>query len=152
MAHSPRVHAVTISRGFQSALGARILLCACAFVLLAGAFGAAQAQVIQTVAGGFNPFNPITSPNEHFCEPIRAVANHGTDVYLTSCNQIFKVDLTGKNPTVVVAGNGITGFSGDGGPATSASLGRPHSISLDGPGNLYIYDESNFRIREVLAP
>ena len=48
-----------------------------------------------------------------------------------------------------VAGNGKAGFSGDEGPAVSASLHEPHSIQLDGKGNLYICDIRNHRIRRV---
>jgi len=48
-----------------------------------------------------------------------------------------------------VAGNGKAGFSGDDGPAVSASLHEPHSIQLDGKGNLYICDIRNHRIRRV---
>ena len=48
-----------------------------------------------------------------------------------------------------VAGNGKAEFSGDGGPAVSASLHEPHSIQLDQKGNLYICDIRNHRIRRV---
>ena len=50
-----------------------------------------------------------------------------------------------------VAGNGIAGFSGDGGPATSAGLDRPLAVALDNAGNLFIADRSNRRIRRVDA-
>ncbi len=50
-----------------------------------------------------------------------------------------------------VAGNGASGFSGDGGPATSASLNHPVSFTTDAAGNLYIADTHNHRIRRVLA-
>jgi len=49
----------------------------------------------------------------------------------------------------VLAGNGLEGFSGDGGPAVSASLNRPSDAVMDSAGNLYVYDEFNHRIREV---
>ncbi len=49
----------------------------------------------------------------------------------------------------VIAGNGLEGFSGDGGPARSASLNRPSDAVMDSSGNLYIYDEFNHRVREV---
>lgn len=50
-----------------------------------------------------------------------------------------------------VAGNGTSGFSGDGGQATSAQLSIPWGIALDATGNLYIADEINHRIRKVAA-
>lgn len=48
-----------------------------------------------------------------------------------------------------VAGTGKQGFSGDGGPATKATLNRPHSIALDRSGGLYICDIGNHRVRKV---
>jgi len=50
-----------------------------------------------------------------------------------------------------VAGNGSQGFSGDGGPATSATLNGPNGVAMDASGNLFIADTGNNRIREVLA-
>ncbi len=48
-----------------------------------------------------------------------------------------------------IAGNDTVGFSGDGGPATTAKLHTPHFAQPDGSGNVYIADESNYRIRKV---
>src|SRR5262249_39586041 len=48
-----------------------------------------------------------------------------------------------------VAGNGLIGFSGDGGPATSARLFYPVGVAVDGAGNLFIADTDNNRIRRV---
>jgi hypothetical protein len=48
-----------------------------------------------------------------------------------------------------VAGTGSCGFSGDGGPATSAKLFGPWGLALDGAGNLYIGDRLNCRVRKV---
>ena len=59
-----------------------------------------------------------------------------------------KVDgATGVITTVV--GNGIGGFSGDGGPARQAQLNRPHSLFVDRFGDLYLSDFRNNRIRRV---
>src|SRR5207302_789588 len=46
-------------------------------------------------------------------------------------------------------GNGSCGFSGDGGPATAASLDSPKAIVVDSEGNLYIDDAGNHRIRKI---
>ena len=48
------------------------------------------------------------------------------------------------------AGTGEKGFSGDGGPATSAQLNIPHGMAADSQGNLYIVDASR-RVRRVDA-
>jgi sugar lactone lactonase YvrE len=50
-----------------------------------------------------------------------------------------------------VAGDGTTGFSGDGGPATAAALSGPLDVSVDGAGNLLIADSENGRVRAVAA-
>lgn len=50
-----------------------------------------------------------------------------------------------------VAGSGLSGFTGDGGPAISAKLLQPSDIAVDTLGNLYIADEGNNRIRKVSA-
>jgi hypothetical protein len=48
-----------------------------------------------------------------------------------------------------VAGSGVQGFAGDGGPATSAALDRPTGIAFDANGWLYIADQYNHRFRRV---
>jgi len=48
-----------------------------------------------------------------------------------------------------VAGTGTMGYSGDGGPATSAQLNGPNGIATDANGNLYIVDQGNHCIRMV---
>jgi sugar lactone lactonase YvrE len=50
-----------------------------------------------------------------------------------------------------VAGNGIWGFGGDGGAATSANLYFPYGLAVDGSGNLFIADYGNVRVRRVQA-
>jgi sugar lactone lactonase YvrE len=61
--------------------------------------------------------------------------------------RIRKVTLGGTISTV--AGNGTTGYSGDGGPATSAQLSGLRGVAVDPAGNLYIADTYNNRIRKV---
>ena len=61
--------------------------------------------------------------------------------------RIRKVDTAGIIHTV--AGNGTAGFSGDGGPATSAELNSPDDVLPDSKGNFYITDHLNRRVRKV---
>jgi DNA-binding beta-propeller fold protein YncE len=61
---------------------------------------------------------------------------------------VRKVDAkTGIISTV--AGTGVAGFSGDGGPAAQAQLRQPHSLVFDRDGSLLICDVGNHRIRRV---
>lgn len=62
--------------------------------------------------------------------------------------RVRKVDMK-AGIISTVAGTGMEGFSGDGGPATQAQLKMPHSIQFDPAGNLYICDIGNHRIRKV---
>ncbi len=64
-----------------------------------------------------------------------------------SNNSIRKVSATGIITTV--AGTGTPGFSGDGGPATSAQINSPFGVAVDSAGNIYISDSGNNRIRKV---
>jgi gliding motility-associated-like protein len=48
-----------------------------------------------------------------------------------------------------VAGSGGTGFSGDGGPATSAQFSNPISVAVDASGNMYVADYYNHRLRKI---
>lgn len=66
----------------------------------------------------------------------------------TMNHRIRKVDAaTGMISTI--AGTGQHRCSGDGGPATAATLNEPAALAVDGRGNLYIADQSNNRVRKV---
>ena len=75
------------------------------------------------------------------------------NVYITDPghSRVRKVDTSGNITTVAgsSATLGLGGFSGDGGPATSAQLNNPEGIAFDSAGNMYIADFGNYRIRKV---
>jgi uncharacterized protein (TIGR03437 family) len=64
-------------------------------------------------------------------------------------HRVRKISPTGAITTV--AGTGVAGVSGDGGPATSAQLDSPMGVAMAGSGVLYIADTGNNRIRMVAA-
>lgn len=64
-----------------------------------------------------------------------------------SNNRVRRIDL-GSGIITTVAGNGLSGFSGDGGAATSANLFHPSHLAL-WRNNLYLTDRDNYRIRRV---
>jgi sugar lactone lactonase YvrE len=63
-------------------------------------------------------------------------------------DRVRKVEISTGNISTV-AGNGVGGYSGDGGPATSAQLNGPNRIAIDASGNIYISDTYNYRVRKV---
>jgi sugar lactone lactonase YvrE len=83
--------------------------------------------------------------------PQGVVRDSAANTYIadTSNNRVRKVAANGTITTV--AGTGSSGFSGDGGPATSAQLNYPEGLALDSSGNLYIGDSSNQRVRKVAS-
>src|SRR5438552_1914125 len=62
-------------------------------------------------------------------------------------NRVRKVDTSGTITTV--AGTGVAGLSGDGGPAAVAQLHYPIAVALDGAGRLFFADRDNSRVRRV---
>ncbi|PQJ09427.1 hypothetical protein CJD36_019485 [Flavipsychrobacter stenotrophus] len=71
------------------------------------------------------------------------------NIYIADCwgHRIRKTTPAGIITTV--AGNGIAGYSGDGGPATAAQFNKPQSVATDDSGNIYIADFLNNVIRKV---
>ncbi len=61
---------------------------------------------------------------------------------------ILKFDPT-TNSVTVVAGIGIGGYSGDGGPATKAELDNPAGMAFNAAGNLFIADNENGVVRKI---
>jgi sugar lactone lactonase YvrE len=66
----------------------------------------------------------------------------------TTYNVIRRVDTNGIIETIA-GGTGVTGFAGDGGPASGALINSPTLAHYDPSGNLYFYDSSNLRVRKI---
>ena len=122
---------------------------AAAFALV---FTTAFGQVITTIAGSafVFPKTPLPALNAPLGSNFaaRAVDASG-NLFLVDFNnnRVFQVSPSGI--LTVVAGNGLAGYSGDGGPAVDAALFEPFGVALDGAGNIYIGDSGNNVIRKV---
>jgi sugar lactone lactonase YvrE len=107
--------------------------------------------IIATVAGsgGWPPDGDGGLATQAAISAISIAVDPLGNLYIGEQSQqrVRKIDTAGIIRTV--AGNGVAGFSGDGGPATAASLNNPWGISADGSGNLYIADFRNNRVRKV---
>lgn len=108
--------------------------------------------VITTVAGnGGKGYGGDGGPatQASFFNPVRAVEDTAGNIYIAdqSNHRVRKVDTNGIVTTI--AGTGVMGFSGDGGPAASAMLNNPTAVALGPGGNLYFADQFNHRIRRV---
>jgi hypothetical protein len=107
---------------------------------------------ITTVAGtGQRGFSGDGGPATH------ARLDHPWGIAIDAAGNVFFADNANDRVRKVspdgiittVAGTGVEGFSGDGGPATKARLQNPLGLALDGAGNLYLSQWAQNRVRKV---
>ncbi len=115
-------------------------------------------SVITTIAGngsyGFaNAGGPAGSiPFGFIGESNGIAADSSGNVYFSDTYNQVVWKYSRQTATVsLYAGTGVYGYTGDGGPATAATLAYPRGLALDGAGNLYIADSSNEVVRRVSA-
>ncbi|HEX2808918.1 MAG TPA: DUF6777 domain-containing protein, partial [Kineosporiaceae bacterium] len=116
---------------------------------------APKPATITTVAGnGSNSFCGDGGPATQACleYPMGLAVDAAGNLYIADVanNRVRRVAPDGTITTI--AGNGTSGFCGDGGPATQACLYAPLGPLVDAAGNLYIADRSNSRVRLVATP
>jgi sugar lactone lactonase YvrE len=116
------------------------------------------AGVISTVAGyvgepmdgdDINDGGPATKAGIYLSSEHNGLAvDSAGNLYIADegHNRIRKVDVS-TGIITTFAGNGTPGYSGDGGPATSAQLLQPLGVAFDKAGNLYIAD--SYSVRKV---
>lgn len=108
--------------------------------------------IISTVAGngvpGYNGDN-ILAINANLNEPWSLAFDTAGNLYIADSqnHRIRKVDSTGIITTV--AGDGTSGFYGDGGVSTAAKFATPRGVFVDRNNNIYVSDVYNHSIRMV---
>lgn len=115
----------------------------------------AMTGIITTVAGGGSPPDGLGDGGP----ATQAALGVPVDVALDAQGNLFIADTTLRVRRVdaatgvisTAAGNGTWGASGDGGPATQASLWRPSGLALDLAGNLFISEYDRYTVRRVDA-
>jgi sugar lactone lactonase YvrE len=114
-----------------------------------------NAQIITTYAGtggsGYSG-DGVSATLASLSTPHAIAADAGGNLFIADAlnNRIRKISPSGIISTI--AGNGSLGYSGDGGPATAATLNHPFEIALDPQStNVYIGDIDNYVIRKVNA-
>jgi sugar lactone lactonase YvrE len=115
----------------------RILLLVCAPV-----FG--QQYTISTLAGN-------GAAGTFLNYPTSVAVDEGGDIYVADWSGFIRKIWVRDSAVTTVAGTGVLGYSGDGGQATNATIGKAIAIALDAAGNIYIADGDNNRIRRVDA-
>ncbi len=81
--------------------------------------------------------------------PLGIAADGAGNLYVAECLGARVRKITPAGMIMTVAGNGVSGYGGDGGPAISAQLACPHGVAVDASGTLYIADTGNHRLRKV---
>jgi uncharacterized repeat protein (TIGR02543 family) len=106
--------------------------------------------IITTFAGtGIAGYSGDGGPaiNAQFGEPNEMIIDHNGNIYVCEAACIRKIDTNGIVTTI--AGTGITGYSGDGGPVTQARITGPYGMAMDKMGNLYFSSWPNHRVRKI---
>ena len=127
----------------------RVLLLS-VFLISSSFYG--RAQIITTVAGNGSiayccDGSPATAASIWY--PYGIARDGLGNLYIGDyqSHRIRKVNASGIISTI--AGTGVAGYSGDGGPATAAQIGYPYSVASDASGNVYFSDWNYCRIRRI---
>lgn len=115
-------------------------------LLVSSAWTQTTSYLIDSI--GATPADPASSTAAF--DDIRGLAaDSAGNVYLSDAARHRVYRITPAGVARSIAGTGVSGFSGDGGPAESAQLNSPYGVAVDLQGNVYIADLGNARVRRI---
>ncbi|MBI2899061.1 MAG: hypothetical protein HYY17_02685 [Planctomycetes bacterium] len=125
-------------------------------VFVTGTAGGGISGVITKIAGGLVDGGPATDAPLAIMEWVNQVfagiASDSSGSLFIADNYHHVIRNVSSSGTIsTVAGSGMLGYSGDGGPALGARFWGPAGLWRDASGNLYIADLGNYRVRRVSA-
>ncbi len=108
-----------------------------------------HSQIMSLFAGGGVGGDGVPATVSHIDDAVYGRFDRGGNYFVADLNghKIRKIDTFGIITTI--AGNGIMGDSGDGGPATDARLNHPHSVAIDSVGNIFFCEGDGSRVRRI---
>ncbi len=104
--------------------------------------------VINTVFGGGDGGDGGSAVDSQLANPYSVAVDSSNNYYIVDTNN-NRVRFVTNETITTVAGSGNSDYTGDGGPATFATLNGPQGVALDGVGNLFIADSGNAVVRVV---
>jgi hypothetical protein len=111
--------------------------------------------IISTVAGNGSQNstyagNGCTALNARLNYPVAVTLDPIGNLFITDRSNLRVRRVDTNNIITTVAGNGLEGFAGDGGPATEAKLHKPGGLAANAAGHLFLADLGNYCVRKVI--
>src|SRR5260221_31449 len=120
-------------------------------LLFTSALPASPQAIITTIAGGTAVFRGNGGPA--LAATLGGVYGVATDaagnIYATDRDNSLVVKISPNGTLTVIAGNGFSGYSGEGLRATSGSLSIPIDLAVDASGNVYLAENGADRVRKI---
>jgi sugar lactone lactonase YvrE len=111
---------------------------------------AATGNIVTIAGNGSSEFSGDNGPaiQAGLGSPVGVAVDASKNLYILTASRVRKVSVS-DGTISTVAGGSLSGFSGDGGPASIAQINQATALAVDAAGNIYIADYANNRVRKV---